>query len=82
MHFRRHTLAGIGFLDIGVGHAANVAARKSKVLADLAKAEKSVFRGVVTEPVAAVIGEPKLLGDRVKVKALGIAHAGGNDFHA
>ena len=76
--------AGIGLLDVGIGDAVGVAIGEAeKSPAALAgDAVQLLLRAFVAGPVAAVVGEPQLLGLRMPVEADRVAHAARHDLDA
>ena len=59
-----------------------MAERRAEMLAGLGDAVEFVLRHVFRHPVAAVVGEVELLGDRMPVEADGVAHAARDHFGA
>jgi len=61
-----------------------MAIREAEVAAFLVfrNAVELVFRSGIAGPVAAIVGEPQLLGHRMPVEADGVADAARDDLHA
>ena len=80
---RRHEFAArLQAAEFRIGDRAAMAIGVTEVLAGAGYAIELVGWNVVTEHVAAIVGEPELLRLRVPVEADRIAHASRHDFPA
>src|SRR5262249_41615561 len=83
---RRHDHPGarVGSLDVGIGDPVSMAVREAEVgpLSAAGNPVELVLRSVVPGPVAPVVREPQLFGDRMPIESDRVAHAARHDLHS
>ena len=81
-HGQGHAIARLVLFDVAIGHSVGMAVGEAEVQTCLGHAVEFVFRAFIAHPVAAMVAEPQFFGHGVPVKTHGVAHAGGDHFHA